>query len=186
MQPTTAWQAVAQRPLRFLTSSWPWRSLAYLSSGVVVGTAAVSVLALGLALGLALLVVLIGVAPLAGMVLVSTLVARVERRRLRIVDLDRLPDPHRAPDAPGLRAWSASWNGSATTSWPRSGTPTPWSRRSSPSCGTDGTPRPPPGLRPSVEEWFSLRHPRATRRTRAVRAGRTVGRRARGTGRRGA
>ncbi|MGW1616186.1 sensor histidine kinase [Streptomyces sp. NPDC002285] len=108
MQPTTAWQAMAQRPLSFLTSSWPWRSLAYLSGGVVVGAAAVLVFALGLAAGLALLVVLIGVAPLVGMVLVSTLVARVERRRLRLVDLDHLPDPHRAPDSRGLRAWTAT------------------------------------------------------------------------------
>nr|BFD88148.1 sensor histidine kinase [Streptomyces sp. Xyl84] len=95
-------------PLSFLTSSWPWRSLAYLGSGVVAGAAAVPVLTLGLAAGLALLVVLIGVAPLVGMVLVATLVARVERRRLRLVDLDHLPDPHRAPDAPGPRAWTAA------------------------------------------------------------------------------
>ncbi|MFC7932992.1 sensor histidine kinase [Streptomyces cinereoruber] len=108
MQPTTAWQAMAQRPLSFLTSSWPWRSLAYLSGGVVVGAAAVLVFALGLAAGLALLVVLIGVAPLVGLVLASTLVAAVERRRLRLVDRDRLPDPHRPPDAPGPRGWVAT------------------------------------------------------------------------------
>ncbi|NEB80836.1 sensor histidine kinase [Streptomyces sp. SID14478] len=108
MQPTTAWQAMAQRPVSFLTSSWPWRSLAYLSGGVVVGAAAVVVFALGLAAGLALLVVLIGVAPLVGMVLVSTLVARIERRRLRLVDLDPVPDPHQPPDSPGLRAWVAT------------------------------------------------------------------------------
>lgn len=108
MQPTTAWQAMAQRPLSFLTSSWPWRSLAYLSGGVLVGAAAVLVFALGLTAGLALLVVLIGVAPLVGLVLASTLVARVERRRLRLVDLDRLTDPHRSPDAPGLRGWAAT------------------------------------------------------------------------------
>ncbi|WP_420037663.1 sensor histidine kinase [Streptomyces sp. cg28] len=108
MQPTTAWQAMAQRPLSFLTSSWPWRSLAYLSGGVVVGAAAVLVFALGLAAGLALLVVLIGIAPLVGMVLAATLVARVERLRLRLVDKDPLPDPHRAPKAPGLRAWAAT------------------------------------------------------------------------------
>ncbi|MFD7618299.1 sensor histidine kinase [Streptomyces sp. NPDC059802] len=105
MRPTTAWQAMAQRPLSFLTSSWPWRSLAYLSGGVVVGAAAVLVLAAGLAAGLALLIVLIGVAPLVGTVLAATVVATVERRRLRLVDLDQLPDPHKAPDGPGLRAW---------------------------------------------------------------------------------
>ncbi|WP_093611572.1 sensor histidine kinase [Streptomyces indicus] len=108
MQPTTAWQAMAQRPLSFLTSSWPWRSLAYLGGGVLVGAAAVLVFALGLAAGLALLVVLIGVAPLVGLVLASTVVATVERRRLRLVDLDRLTDPHRTPDAPGLRGWAAT------------------------------------------------------------------------------
>ncbi|MFF9098442.1 sensor histidine kinase [Streptomyces sp. NPDC014802] len=108
MQPTTAWQAMAQRPLSFLTSSWPWRSLAYLSGGVLVGAVAVLVFAVGLAAGLALLVVLIGVAPLVGLVLASTVVATVERRRLSLVDLDRLTDPHRSPDAPGLRGWVAT------------------------------------------------------------------------------
>ncbi|MFF7265140.1 sensor histidine kinase [Streptomyces sp. NPDC008159] len=108
MPPTTAWQAMSQRPLGFLTSSWPWRSLAFLTGGVVVGAAAVLVFALGLAAGIALLVVLIGVAPLVGLVLASTVVAAVERLRLRLVDLDHLPDPHRAPDGPGPRAWVAT------------------------------------------------------------------------------
>ncbi|WP_030792703.1 sensor histidine kinase [Streptomyces sp. NRRL S-920] len=108
MRPTTAWQAMAQRPLSFLTSSWPWRSLAYLSSGVLVGTAAVVIFAVGLAAGLALLLVLIGIAPLAGLVTASTVVARLERQRLRLVDLDRLPDPHRRPDGQGTRAWVAT------------------------------------------------------------------------------
>lgn len=99
---------MAQRPLSFLTSSWPWRSLAYLSGGVLVGAAAVVVFTLGLAAGLILLVVLIGVAPLVGLVLASTLVATVERRRLRLVDLDHVSDPHRAPDAPGPRGWVAT------------------------------------------------------------------------------
>ncbi|MET9255068.1 sensor domain-containing protein [Streptomyces sp. NPDC003717] len=108
MRPTTAWQAMARRPVSFLASSWPWRSLAYLGGGVVVGAAAVLVFALGLAAGLALLVVLIGVAPLVGLVLASTAVAALERRRLRLVDLDPLPDPHRAPDGSGPRAWATT------------------------------------------------------------------------------
>ncbi|WP_328380037.1 sensor domain-containing protein [Streptomyces sp. NBC_00440] len=105
MQPTTAWQAMAQRPLSFLTSSWPWRSLAYLSGGVLVGAVAVLVFTLGLAAGLIFLVALIGVAPLVGLVFASTVVATVERRRLRLVDLDHVSDPHRVPEAPGLRGW---------------------------------------------------------------------------------
>ncbi|MCX4830323.1 sensor domain-containing protein [Streptomyces sp. NBC_01016] len=108
MQPTTAWQAMAQRPLSFLTSSWPWRSLAYLSGGVLVGATAVLVFTLGLAAGLILLVVLIGVAPLVGLVFASTVVATVERRRLRLVDLDHVSDPHRTPEVPGLRGWAAT------------------------------------------------------------------------------
>ncbi|MFD3698011.1 sensor histidine kinase [Streptomyces sp. NPDC058646] len=108
MRPTTAWQAMAQRPVSFLTSSWPWRSLGYLGSGVLVGAAAVMVFAVGLTAGVALLVVLIGIAPLVGLVLASTVVATVERQRLRLVDLDRLPDPHRRPDGPGVKAWVAT------------------------------------------------------------------------------
>lgn len=99
---------MAQRPMSFLTSSWPWRSLAYLGSGVLFGTAAVAIFAAGLAVGVALLVVLIGIAPLVGLVLASTVVATVERHRLRLVDLDRLPDPHRRPDARGTKAWVAT------------------------------------------------------------------------------
>ncbi|WP_229847180.1 sensor histidine kinase [Kitasatospora griseola] len=108
MRPRTAWQAMARRPVAFLASGWPWRSTAYLLSGVLVGAAAVAVLAAGLVAGVVLLVVLVGVAPLLGVVLSATAVAAVERRRLRLVDLDPAPDPHRAPDGPGLRAWAAT------------------------------------------------------------------------------
>jgi signal transduction histidine kinase len=96
---------MAQRPLSFLTSTWPWRSLAYLATGVVVGAAAVAVFVTGLVAGLILLVVLVGVAPLVGVVLSSITVATVERRRLRLVDLDGMPDPHRRPEELGFRAW---------------------------------------------------------------------------------
>lgn len=97
MRPRTAWQAMALHPLSFLTSAWPWRSLAYLAGGVLVGAVAALVFAAGLVAGVVLLVVLVGVAPLVGVVLSSVTVAAVERRRLRLVDLDALPDPHRAP-----------------------------------------------------------------------------------------
>ncbi|GHC98814.1 histidine kinase [Streptomyces finlayi] len=96
---------MAQRPLGFLTSAWPWRSLAYLAAGVLFGAAVVAVFALVLAAGIALLTVLVGVAVLAGLVLASTWVASAERRRLRLVDLDPVPDPHRPPAEAGLRAW---------------------------------------------------------------------------------
>lgn len=96
---------MAQSPLSFLSSSWPWRSLAYLVTGVVVGAAAVAVFVTGLVAGLILLVVLVGVAPLVGVVLSSITVAAVERRRLRLVDLDGMPDTHRRPETAGFRAW---------------------------------------------------------------------------------
>ncbi|MES4901402.1 MULTISPECIES: sensor domain-containing protein [unclassified Streptomyces] len=105
MDPRTAWQAMAQRPLSFLTSTWPWRSLAYLATGVVVGAAAVAVFVTGLVAGLVLLVVLVGVAPLVGAVLSSNTVATVERHRLRLVDLDEMPNPHRPANGAGFRAW---------------------------------------------------------------------------------
>ncbi|MFF2330932.1 MULTISPECIES: sensor histidine kinase [unclassified Streptomyces] len=108
MRPRTAWQAMAQSPLNFLASSWPWRSLVYLATGVVVGAAAVAVFVTGLAAGLLLLVVLVGAAPLVGVVLSSITVATVERRRLRLVDLDGMPNPHRRPEQPGLRAWAST------------------------------------------------------------------------------
>ncbi|KDN82195.1 histidine kinase [Kitasatospora cheerisanensis KCTC 2395] len=44
----------------------------------------------------------------AGVVLSATALARLERWRLRLVDVDPAPDPHRAPDGPGLRAWAAT------------------------------------------------------------------------------
>ena len=99
---------MAQSPLSFLTSSWPWRSVAYLASGVLVGATAVLVFATGLVVGVILLVVLIGAAPLVGVVLSSTSVATVERHRLRLVDRDQLPNPHGEPAAPGLRPWVAT------------------------------------------------------------------------------
>ncbi len=96
---------MAQRPTGFLVSAWPWRSLAYLVGGVLFGAAVTAVFAVVLAAGAVLLLVLVGVVVLAGLVLAAGSVASVERRRLRLVDLDPVPDPHRGPRAPGPRAW---------------------------------------------------------------------------------
>lgn len=107
MLPRTAWQAMAQRPVRFLTSPWPWRSLAYLLSGVAFGAVTVLLFGLGLAAGITLLLFLVGVAPLVGLVLASVAVARVERWRLLLVDRDGVPAPHRPTKGTGPRAWMA-------------------------------------------------------------------------------
>ncbi|MEU0910474.1 sensor histidine kinase [Streptomyces althioticus] len=105
MRHRTAWQALGQNPLKVLGSSWPWRSLAYLTTGVALGAVAVSALLVLLVAGVVSLVVLIGAPILLAAALSGVAVTRFERRRLRLVDLDPVPDPHRAPDAPGLKAW---------------------------------------------------------------------------------
>ncbi|CAL9486886.1 sensor histidine kinase [Streptomyces sp. enrichment culture] len=116
MRHRTAWQALGQNPLKVLGSSWPWRSLAYLTTGVACGAVTVSALLVLLVAGVVSLVVLIGAPILLTVALSGVAVTRFERRRLRLVDLDPVPDPHRAPAAPGLKAWvrtrlreSATW-----------------------------------------------------------------------------
>jgi signal transduction histidine kinase len=103
--PRTSWQAITQRPLLFLASSWPWRSLAYLVSGVVLGAATIPVLVMLTFAGLILTLVVVGLVVLLAVQLSGIPVARLERWRLRLVDLEPAPDPHRRPDRPGWRAW---------------------------------------------------------------------------------
>jgi signal transduction histidine kinase len=103
----TAQEALALRPLTFLRSWWPWRSLAYLASGAACGAPVLGVL-LGLFTTVrfvtrspALAIVL----PLVVLPLAAIPVARVERWRLRLVDGDPTHDPHRAVLEPGPQAW---------------------------------------------------------------------------------
>ncbi|GGU87543.1 histidine kinase [Streptomyces litmocidini] len=96
MEPRTPWQALAGP--RYPRSSWPWRSAGYLAGGGVVGALACAVLLL---LGVfSLFLVGLPLLLLSGLAL-----GRAERLRLRLVDLDPVPDPHRVPAAPGLAAW---------------------------------------------------------------------------------
>jgi signal transduction histidine kinase len=91
----TSWRALAGHPVRFLTSSWPWRSTAYLLTAWVVATlwlTGVLVLMFVPALGLAVL--------LAGIPL-----ATVERWRLRLVDSVAAPSMHPRLVRPGLWGW---------------------------------------------------------------------------------
>ncbi|MER7009245.1 sensor histidine kinase [Dactylosporangium sp. NPDC000555] len=105
MRPRSVMDALRLPPVRFLTSWWPWRSLAYLATGGLLGIATGTVL-LGLLLaGAALSLVVVGLAGFLAAALSGIVVARIERRRLRIVDDIRLSDPHRAPSRPGLRGW---------------------------------------------------------------------------------
>jgi signal transduction histidine kinase len=89
----------------FLLSAWPWRSVGYLLSGAVAGVVTlVGIVTLAVAGG-ALTVVLVGLPLLVMLALSGVVVARVERRRLRLVDVAPVPDPHRAPAVTGLWAW---------------------------------------------------------------------------------
>ncbi|MEV4946038.1 sensor domain-containing protein [Streptomyces sp. NPDC053755] len=96
MQPRTPWQALTRR--RYLRTAWPWRSAGYLASGVATGVPALLVLLLLVGSS----VVLVGL-PL--LLLAGVALGGIERRRLRLVELDPAVDPHRVPDAPGLAAW---------------------------------------------------------------------------------
>ncbi|AYJ48356.1 sensor histidine kinase [Rhodococcus sp. P1Y] len=102
MSPRTAWQAIALHPLRFVATTWPLRGLAYLSSGVVFGAVAGSVLIALAVAGTVLTLVVVGLGLLVAAVLFSTVVARVERWRLRLIDLDPAPSSHVVPDRPGF------------------------------------------------------------------------------------
>ncbi|MEV0718834.1 sensor domain-containing protein [Asanoa sp. NPDC050611] len=105
MTARTAFQAVSERPLGFLASSWPWRSVAYLFSGVLLGAATAGTL-IGLLLAGALLALaVVGLVAFLAVALSGIAVGRFERWRLRLVDHDPLPDPHRRPDRRGRIAW---------------------------------------------------------------------------------
>ncbi|HEY0640875.1 MAG TPA: sensor domain-containing protein [Pseudonocardiaceae bacterium] len=105
MAPRTAWQALTLPPARFLTSSWPWRCLGYLVIGPVLGALAVLMVG-GLAVGGVMLAVVgVGVVLIAICLLSGIPVAVMERRRLQLVDLDPIRNPHRRPEGRGWRAW---------------------------------------------------------------------------------
>ncbi|WP_030320159.1 sensor histidine kinase [Streptomyces sp. NRRL B-3229] len=89
----------------FLLSAWPWLAAGYLLSGAVAGVLALVGLVTLAAVGGVLAVILVGLPLLLVLALVGLPVGRVERRRLRLVDRDPVPDPHRVPAAPGLRPW---------------------------------------------------------------------------------
>ncbi|ANY05062.1 sensor histidine kinase [Pseudonocardia sp. HH130630-07] len=98
MRIATAWQAMDQRPLRFLLTGWPWRSLAYLVTGAALGIVLVLLLAIpafGLAAGGVPLAVVSGLALAGALVVTGPPLAGLERARLRLVDDAPLPVPLR-------------------------------------------------------------------------------------------
>ena len=105
MPPRNALEALSLRPTVLLRSSWPWRSLAYLSSGALLGAATIAAVAVLLATGTVLAVVVVGFAGYVACLLSGIVVARIERQRLRLVDHEELADPHEPAPHAGLRAW---------------------------------------------------------------------------------
>ncbi|RKF29324.1 sensor histidine kinase [Micromonospora globbae] len=106
-----AWSAVRGRPWRFLVSAWPWRSLAYLASTVPIGIGVLLVLATVVGLGLLTAVIVVGLLLLAGVPLVATVIAEIERARLRLV----LPQPS-GGEHPTLRERLRTWR-TVPVSW---------------------------------------------------------------------
>ncbi|GAA0999531.1 sensor histidine kinase [Acrocarpospora macrocephala] len=104
-RPGHGWRAMTRGPLRFLASSWPWRSLAYVLTGWIVATvwvAAVTGLIAVPAFGL-------------GVLLAGIPLAAVERWRLRLVDTAPAPSPHPRLVRPGLWGWIGARFGETAT-----------------------------------------------------------------------
>jgi signal transduction histidine kinase len=95
------WVALAGNPLRFLSSSWPWRSVAYLATAAGAGAMLWWLILPGLLFPPVL-------------ALLGLPVGALERWRLRLVG-SRAADPHRRPAAPGLGSWLARRFGEAAT-----------------------------------------------------------------------
>ena len=102
-----ALEALSLRPTVFLRSAWPWRSLLYLIGGALLGFATILAVLGLLVAGAVLSVLVIGFGGFLATVLSGVAVGRLERRRMRLVDADELPDPHRPAPRAGLRAWLA-------------------------------------------------------------------------------
>ncbi|MFB9177549.1 sensor histidine kinase [Dactylosporangium sucinum] len=101
----SAFEALHMRPTKLLTSRWPWRAFAYVSTSAVLGLATLGVLMALLVLGALFSVVVVGLAAFVATALSGVAVARIERWRITLVEDVELPDPHRTPDQPGVRKW---------------------------------------------------------------------------------
>jgi signal transduction histidine kinase len=88
----TAWTALTSR--RYLVSSWPWRSYAYLLSSGPAGALAISVLVGAAAVSAVLSPILIGVLLLTAFPLFGVLIGIMERFRARLMIPGGINSPH--------------------------------------------------------------------------------------------
>ena len=103
---------MASNPLRFLTSSWPWRSFAYTLSGVVVGLVAAIVGFTYIGAGVLLSPVVIGIVLLSYAAVVGVPIGIMERWRLRLMATPVRPtpeDPHVDASFASARERFAIW-----------------------------------------------------------------------------
>ncbi|MGV9770999.1 sensor histidine kinase [Streptosporangium sp. NPDC003464] len=103
MQSSAAWRALTRRDL--LLTPWPWRSLAYLITGVLLGEVVLVVFLMALFVSTVLALLLVGIPLLLALGFSGIPVAALERRRLRIIDPAPAGTPHRRPEPRGLRGW---------------------------------------------------------------------------------
>ncbi|MCX2925556.1 MULTISPECIES: sensor histidine kinase [Streptomyces] len=103
MHSPSLWQALQER--RYVRSSWPWRSALYLLTSVPLGIATLATVLLLAVAGSVLTAVLIGIPLLLTLALTGIPLAALERRRVRLLDRDPIPGPHREPHSTGLSAW---------------------------------------------------------------------------------
>jgi signal transduction histidine kinase len=81
----------------------------------MLGGAAIFVLAVLAVTGVVLTLVVVGLVVLLGVILAGIPVARFERWRLGLVDLEPAPDPHGSPARPGWRGWLSTRLGESAT-----------------------------------------------------------------------
>jgi signal transduction histidine kinase len=93
-RPDTAWTALASR--RYLVSSWPWRSYAYLLSSVPISVLTIAVLFVSAVLSALLSPIVIGIAMMTAIPLFGVVIGAVERRRARLMIPAGIPSPHAA------------------------------------------------------------------------------------------
>ncbi len=82
---TPVWSALGGNPLRFVTSSWPWRSLAYLLATVIVGFAGLVALLVVIGVGTITIPIVIGLFILGFVPKLAGWIVQLERRRLALM-----------------------------------------------------------------------------------------------------